>query len=131
MTESLGSCLEIDPFFFCSHIASSYGDIEKDELPPLMALPPSRLVSGTFINIHHQKVLDLGDEMASSDVPYNLALMANVTRSVRPLPALSGRLIGLLRACTSVMKKDLPGDVWICTYLSSRASIATIYANIN
>lgn len=127
----LGSCLDIDPFFFCGHIASSYGDIEKDEPPPLMALPPSRLVSGTFINIHHQKVLDLGDEIALTHMPYDLASMANVTRSVRPLPALSGRSIALLRACTSVIKKDLPGDIWICMYLDTKALIAIIYLNIN
>lgn len=119
--DSLGSCLDIDPFFFCGHIASSYGDIEKDEPPPLMALPPSRLVSGAFVNIHHQKVLDLGDEVALRNVPYDLALMANVTRSVRPLPALSGRPVALLRSCTSVIKKDLPGDFWICMYLGSKA----------
>lgn len=66
--ESLGSCLDIDPLFFCGHIASSYGDIEKDPLPPLLILPPSRLVSGTFVNIHYQKVLDLGDEVALGNI---------------------------------------------------------------
>lgn len=112
--ESLGSCLDIDPLFFCGHIASSYGDIEKDTLPPLLSLPPSRLVSGAFINIHHQKVLDLGDEVTLGHVPYDLALLANVTRSVRRLPALSSRSIGILRACTSLIKIDLPGGHWIC-----------------
>ncbi|EED23182.1 conserved hypothetical protein [Talaromyces stipitatus ATCC 10500] len=115
--ESLGSCLDIDPFFFCGHIAPSYADIERNPLPSLLALPPSRLVSGSFINIHYQKLLDLGDEVALSRVPYDLALMANVTRSVRRLPALSGRSIGILRACTSLIKKDLPGGVWISLIL--------------
>jgi hypothetical protein len=36
--ESLGSCLDIDPFFFCGHIAPSYADIERNPLPPLLAL---------------------------------------------------------------------------------------------
>lgn len=112
--ESLGRCLNIDPFFFSGHIASSYADIEKYPLPPLLALPPSRLVSGSFINIHYQKVLDLGDEVDLNHVPYGLTLLANVTRRVRRLPALSGRSIGILRACTSLIKKDLRGGVWIC-----------------
>lgn len=112
--EALGSCLDIDPYFFCGHIASSYGDIEKDPLPPLLALSPSQLVSNTFFNIHYQKVLDLGDEFTLGHMSYDLALLANVNRSIRRLPALSNRSIGILRACTSLIKKDLPGGVWMC-----------------
>jgi hypothetical protein len=38
--EFLGSSLDIDPFFFGGHVASSYRDIEETP-PPLLALPPS------------------------------------------------------------------------------------------
>lgn len=112
--EVLGSCLDIDPFFFCGHITSSYRDIENTPPPPLLALPPSRTTSQAFFNIHYQKVLDLGDESALLHAPYDLVLSSNVTRSVRRLPALSGRSIGFLRACSSVIKQNLPNDLWIC-----------------
>ncbi|PLB49772.1 hypothetical protein P170DRAFT_510242 [Aspergillus steynii IBT 23096] len=115
--EVLGASLDIDPFFFCGHIASSYADIEHTPAPPLLALPPSQIVSKPFLNIHYQKVLDLGDESSVGHVPYKLALPANVPRNIRRLPALSGRSIGLRRACTSLIKKDLSSDVWICLIL--------------
>lgn len=109
--ELLGSSVDIDPFFFCGHIASSYQDTPP---PPLLALPPSRITSQTYFNIHYQRVLDLGDESTLRHVPYDLSLPDNVPRTVRRLPALGGRSIGLLRACTSVMKKHLPNGLWIC-----------------
>lgn len=115
--EALGSCLDLDPFFFGGHIAP-YGEIEKSCLPPLLALLPSRLISGKFINIHYQKVLDLGEDCALGSAPYHWALLSNVTRRVRRLPALSGRSIGLLQACSSVTKKELQGGVWICKQTS-------------
>ncbi|KAJ5170292.1 uncharacterized protein N7500_003075 [Penicillium coprophilum] len=91
--ETLGSYFDIDPFFFCGHIASSYEDIEKTHSPPLLALPPSRLISRAFVNIHYQKVLDLGDESVLGPTSYHLALSANVPRRVRRLPVLSGILL--------------------------------------
>jgi hypothetical protein len=118
--ETLGSSLDIDPFFFCGHIASSYRDIENAPPPPLLALPPSRIISRKYFNIHYQKVLDLGDECTLRHVPYTLSLAGNIPRSIRRLPALSGRLIGLLRTCTSVMKKDLPNGLWVCECISGQ-----------
>lgn len=109
--ELLGSSVDIDPVFFCGHIASSY---QATPPPPLLALPPSRITSRTYFNIHYQRVLDLGDESTFRHVPYDLSLPENVPRTVRRLPALGGRSIGLLRACTSVIKKHLPNGLWIC-----------------
>ena len=77
--ESLGLYLNIDPFFFYSHIIPSYTNIKRNPLLWLLTLPPSRLISGLFINIYYQKLLDLGDEVALSCMPYDLALMANRT----------------------------------------------------
>lgn len=112
----LGSGLDIDPFFFCGHITSSYRDIENTPPPPLLALPPSQITSRAFFNIHYQKVLDLGSELALINAPYDFVLSSNVARSVRRLPALSGRSVGFLRACSSVIKHNLPNNLWICKW---------------
>ena len=39
--ETLGSSLDIDPFFFGGHIASSYHDVDKRAPPPLASILPS------------------------------------------------------------------------------------------
>lgn len=122
--DALGLCLDVNPFFFAGHIASSYGNIENTHLPL-----PSRLITWPFFNIHHQKVLDLGDESTLGSAPYELVLSANVTRRVRRLPALSGRSIGLLHACSSMIKKDLPGNVWICKHNPHRYPIRIAFDN--
>ena len=114
--ECLGSCLGINPFFFCGHIASSYRDIEKAHPPPLLALPPSRDTAQEFVNIQYQKAVDIGLESMLSDAPYDLSLSSNVPRKVRRLPGLSGRAIGLVRGCTSVIKHRLSDKNWICKY---------------
>jgi hypothetical protein len=115
--ETLGSSLDIDPFF-CSHVASSYQDIENMPPPTVLALSPSRIIIREYFNIHYQNVLDLGDECTIRHVPYTLSLARNIPRTIRRLPALSGRSIGLLRTCTSVMKKDLPNGLWVCECIS-------------
>ncbi|RAH47403.1 uncharacterized protein BO95DRAFT_441227 [Aspergillus brunneoviolaceus CBS 621.78] len=115
--ETLGSAWDIDPFFFCGHIASSYQVVEDGPPPPLMALPPSRIASQEYFNLHYQKVLDLGAESILTHLPYKLGLPANIPRIVRRLPGLSGRAIGLVRSCCSVLKKRMPGGIWICLIL--------------
>jgi hypothetical protein len=82
----------------------------------LLALPPSWITSRAYFNIHYQRVLDLGCESTLSHVPYDLVTSSNIPRSVRRLPALSGRSIGLLQTCTSVLKKELLGGLWICQF---------------
>ncbi|CAI7628987.1 unnamed protein product [Penicillium pancosmium] len=104
--ETFGSAWDIDPFFFCGHVGSSYNAVEDGMPPPLMALPPSRIASQEYFNIHYHNVLDLGDESTIGNMPYKLALAANIPRIVRRLPAISGRAIGLARNCCSVLKKN-------------------------
>ena len=123
--EALGSSLDIDPFFFCGHIASSYQDVEKTPPPPLMSMLPSRIASRDFLNIHFQKVLDLGEECALHHVPYKFIAPGNIAREVRRLPALSGRAIGLLRGCISILKKQLTDDNWICKCPSILSALAS------
>ncbi|KAJ9269113.1 hypothetical protein DTO212C5_4796 [Paecilomyces variotii] len=86
--ETLGSSWDIDPFFFCGHVASSY-QVAEDGLPsPLMALPPSRIASQEYFDLHYHKVVDLGDESTLGHLPYKLVLQANIPRIVRRLPGL-------------------------------------------
>jgi hypothetical protein len=112
--ETLGSALDINPLFFGGHIASSYQDIERSPAPPLMALLPSQITSQDFFTIHYHRVLDLGEQSALGHLPYKLVLPGNIPRVVRRVPPLSGREIGLVRSCCSVLKKKLPNGTWIC-----------------
>lgn len=111
--EILGSGLDIDPFFFGGHIASSYEGVGTSPPQPHLTLPPSRIISRNFFNLYYHKVLDLGPESALRQVPYKLAPTTNIFRPGRRLPALSGKSIGLLRGCTSVLKKTLPNGRWM------------------
>lgn len=112
--EVLGSGLDIDPFFFSGHIASSYEVVENSPPQPHLVLPPSRIISQNFFNLYYHEVLDLGPESRGPRLPYTLAPATNIFRPVRCLPALSGRSIGLMRGCISVLKKNLPNGRWIC-----------------
>ncbi len=114
--EALGSSLDVDPLFFCNHIFTSHGYLEKDCMPPLVGFPVSRLASQNFFNIHYQRVLDLGQEstLGPLKLPYKFTIPGNCPRTVRRLPALSGRLIGIARACCSVFKTDFENGTWIC-----------------
>lgn len=114
--EFLGSSVDIDSFFFCGHIASSYREIEKTPPTPFLALPPSRITNRTYFNILYQTVLDLGEESTLRHTPYDLKLSGNIPRNVRRLPALSGRSVGLLRSSISVLKKDLTEGLWVCKW---------------
>lgn len=121
--ELLGSLLDIDPLFFCGHIVSSYQDIERTPPAPLISMLPSRIASHEFFNIHFQKVLDLGDECTLDHMPYKFTAPGNITRAIRLVPALSGRAIGLVRGCISILKKQLTADKWICECFNIIATI--------
>lgn len=113
--EKLGSALDIDPIFFCGHVATAYKDVEKEPPPPIMTMFPSQASSQEFVHIHCQKVLDLGVERLLAGTTYTLVLPGNCPRQVRLMQPLSGRQLALLRTCTSVLRKRLGENTWVCT----------------
>ncbi|KAI0020004.1 hypothetical protein F4780DRAFT_395409 [Xylariomycetidae sp. FL0641] len=115
--ETLGELLDVNPFFFCGHVASTYEKFEAGPLSPLMALPPSRLCTQEYINIHFQRVIDFGHESAVDPPFYKVATENIVPRNVRLLSPLSGRRLGLARSCCSVLSKACDNGSWICVIL--------------
>ncbi|KAI1638757.1 hypothetical protein F4809DRAFT_598863 [Biscogniauxia mediterranea] len=116
--EILGSLLDIDPIFFCGHITSSYQDIEQSPSAPLLGLLPSKLMSKNHVNIHYQRVLNLGQESDFHHLPYKMAIPGNNPRTVRRLPPLSGKQVGLARTCCSALMKELKNGAWIYLILA-------------
>ncbi|KAI8955013.1 hypothetical protein F4801DRAFT_416888 [Xylaria longipes] len=114
----VGAILDIDPFFLSGHLAVSYQAVERSPSSPIHALLPSRIVSAEYVNIHFQQVLDLGHEEDYGLLPYKSESQGNVSRSLRILPSLSQRRIGVARSCLSVLKKHLGDDAWICIILT-------------
>jgi len=117
--EKLGVALDINPLFFGGHVATAYEDVEKQPPPPIMTMFPSHGATQDFIHIHCQKVVDLGEERLFRGTPYKLIVPGNIPRQVRLMQALSGRQLGLLRMCTSVLFKRLSHNTWIGMSLST------------
>ena len=114
--DALGSLLDIDPRFFCGHIATNFEEIERYPPTFLMSSLPSSIFAHDFMNFHYQKVIDLGEHSELRKVPYNLCLAGNCPRAVRRMPALSARNIGFVRSCFSILHKNLENDRWICKW---------------
>lgn len=114
--EILGTTLDIDPIFFADHVVTKYDSIEASPAPPLVALAPSQVVSHTDrINIHFQQIVDFGGEERFRDYPWTFKTTANMPRTVRRLPPLSGRQLGITRSCHSVLVKPV-GRSWISKF---------------
>lgn len=105
--QMLGSSLDIDPIFFADYVLTDFENLETAPAPPSVALTPSQIRSqGGWLHIHYQQVIDLGPESAAR-FPWVLRTLANVPRSVRRLPLLQGRQLGIARACCSILTKHL------------------------
>ena len=123
--DALGCAFDIDPLFFASHISTDFGGIEKAPPPPSLAFPPSLLAERGYVNIHYQRVLDLGDVNLYKTSAYTLKTPSNIPRNVRRLPPIGGCQLGLARGCCSILVKNL-GSTWICTYFLSTKEILSI-----
>jgi hypothetical protein len=55
IVETLGTVLDIDPFFFASHISFPLNGI--DDEPPTVSVPPSRIRTQSFLSIDVHRVL--------------------------------------------------------------------------
>ncbi|OAG37291.1 hypothetical protein AYO21_08476 [Fonsecaea monophora] len=106
IVEILGTALDIDPIFFADHVVTNYAEIEKSPAPPSVALAPSQIASqADRVNIHFQQIVDLGAEEGFRNSTWIFNTAANVHRTVRRLPPLSGRQLGIARSCCSVLVK--------------------------
>ena len=107
--ETLGSQLNIDPFFFASHIDTSEVDIATTR--PSMAILPSTRRSQNFLNLHYHRAIEFEDLKST-----NLLLRdMNVSRPVKILPQLKGITIGLARHCCSILKTEGRDGLWLGT----------------
>jgi hypothetical protein len=109
VVEVLGSCLDIDPLFFASHIHAAYNEIAT-QTPELAALP-SRARPDKFINIHYHRTLVV---QKTSALPRKLLRNTNVDRKVVIMPPTSDMHTCLVQHCCSVFKSRQKGKSWLC-----------------
>ena len=104
--EILGSSLNVDPFFFASHIDAFLPEVATPK--PYMAALPSVIGLHNFINLHYLRLLNL-----ESTQERTLQQHMNVPRRVRVLPPLEGAHIGLARHCSSILKTATKDGLWL------------------
>ena len=115
--EVLGSTLDIDPLFFADYVLTSLDDVETLPAPPSVALAPSQIVSQEdWFHIHYQQIVELFDtDHSIKEFPWVFKTSSNVPRSVRRLPMLQGRQLGVVRGCCSILLKRF-SQSWIGRY---------------
>ena len=107
IVETLGCLLNIDPFFFASHIDTFQIDIARRR--PSMATFPSKMRTQNFLNLHYHRVV----ELKNPESTHTLLRDMNVPRIVRILPKLKGTNIGLVRHCCSILKAETKDGLWL------------------
>ena len=105
--EVLGSSLNIDPFFFASHIDAFQPEIATAR--PSMNTLPSTTRSQNFLNLHYHRVIEF-ENLDSREV---LRRNTNVLRKVKMLPQLQGINVGLVRHCCSIMNVKGRDGTWL------------------
>ena len=114
--ELLGAGLSIDPLFFCDHINTSFPKSGSDPLPPSLVSFPSVIRNRDFVNIHSQRILDLGPIAKDATASYDVSVFGNYKRNARRLVPLKGRQVALMRSCCSILLKKFPEHPWLCGY---------------
>lgn len=109
VVEILGSCLDIDPLFFASHIHAAYVDITAQT--PDQATLPSRMRPQKFTNIHYHRTITVQNP---SDFAKRQLRNMNVGRKIKILPPTRDTHIGLVQHCCSVLKSPQKGKGWLC-----------------
>lgn len=105
--ETLGSLLNIDPFFFASHIDTFQADIATTR--PSTAALPSTTRPQNFLNLHYHRVI----EFENLEYKHVLLRDMNVTRKVKILPRTKGCHFGLARHCCSTLKTEGKDGLWL------------------
>lgn len=105
--EMLGCALNIDPFFFSSHIGVSQTDIAAAR--PYMATLPSMAKSQDFLTIQYHRVLQFEYHGSKETLLRDM----NFPRKVRMLPPVKGANIGLAQHCCSILKTIGKDGLWL------------------
>lgn len=104
----LGSCLDIDPMFFASHIHSAWRNL--DSLSPKFCELPSQTKAQNFATFPYHRSLVFPDINRED---YKLLRLLNIRRKVIVLPPIQGRRIGLAQHCCSVMIVPGRKNTWL------------------
>lgn len=116
MIASLGTILGIDPMFFANCVSTEFENLENKPPPPSLALFPSYWsLRPDMLHLQYQRVVDLGVEPSYTQNETSKT-SGNVGHSLRRLPGLKRRHIGLARGCCSAWTKNI-GNTWICMML--------------
>lgn len=107
IVETLGCLLNIDPFFFASHIDTFRIDVARAR--PSMANLPSIMRTQNFLNLHYHRVV----EIENPESTHELLRDMNVPRVVRVLSKFKGTNIGLVRHCCSILEAKGKDGLWI------------------
>ena len=110
---ALGSRLDIDPTFFAHYIYTDVKDIAFSRPIPSMVLLPSTFLQKGSFHLHYQQIQSLVPEAARGPPTYEFTTDANVTRSVRCPPPVSGTQTAIMRGCCSAILKYFHNG-WIC-----------------
>lgn len=113
--ELLGSSLNIDPFFFASHL-----DIPQPHIAttrPYAVTLPSVNRSQNFFTLHYHRVLAL-ENTAIKD---RLLRDMNVPRKLKIIPSVQGVDLGLARHCCSILETVGRDGLWLGKRYSCRA----------
>lgn len=106
--QTLGSILNIDPFFFASHIDAPRSEIETTR--PYMATLPSTAKSQNFLTLHYHRTLKFERGPKGP-----LLRDMNVPRKVKALPSIKNVNVGLARHCCSIMRTMGKDGLWLGT----------------
>ena len=102
----LGSNLNIDPFFFASHIDAPQSAIVTRR--PYMATLPSAAKSQNFLTLHYHHALEFERRPKEP-----LLRDMNVPRKVKALPSIKNINVGLARQCCSIMRTMGKDGLWL------------------
>ena len=107
IVETLGCLLNIDPFFFASHIDTFQIDIARRR--PSMTTLPSKTRTQNFVNLHYHRLVELENPKSI----HALLRDMNLPRKVRILPNIKGSNVGLVRHCSSILKAETQDGLWL------------------
>ena len=105
--DTLGSSLDIDPFFFASHIDTFEADITKTR--PSMATVPSTSRTHNFLNLHYHRII----KFEGLEPGTQLLRDMNIPRKIGILPGFKGTDIGLIKHCCSIIRIEGKAGLWL------------------
>lgn len=108
--EQLGSQLNIDPYFFASHLDVFQPDISTPR--PYLSKLPSMARTQDSLFLHYHRVLEVDNPTCER----TLIRAMNVPRKVKLLPPTKGVSIGFARHCCSVLRTSGKDGLWLCQY---------------